>query len=98
MRSNCWGFNNSGQLGKGTTADSLTPVTVSGLTSPLAASSGGDSQTCALTSGGGDECWGENGHPGSCPLRPAARLRDSPSHVSTLLTANQSSWPRPSRR
>lgn len=59
----CWGANEYGQLGDGTTESRVTPVTVSGITTAVAIAAGGLAgwaHTCALLADGSVRCWGSN--------------------------------------
>jgi alpha-tubulin suppressor-like RCC1 family protein len=53
----CWGYNNDGELGNGTTVSSTVPVTVKKITKP-AAVVGGDYGFCAVLSTHHVDCWG----------------------------------------
>ena len=55
----CWGFNDFGQLGDGSTTGSLTPVLVSGGIRFSSINTKGG-HTCGVTSMGDAYCWGEN--------------------------------------
>jgi alpha-tubulin suppressor-like RCC1 family protein len=56
----CWGYNNRGQLGNDSSADSPVPVAVVGRHA-FAALSLGTISSCALTTSGKAYCWGDNG-------------------------------------
>lgn len=71
----CWGNNSHGQLGNGTTANSLVPVQVTGITNAISVAvptlaniwsstelTQGIHRSCALLSTGQVKCWGQNNY------------------------------------
>lgn len=56
----CWGANDRGQLGDGSTDHQTTPVTVANLPAGVLNVSAGFSHTCARTSANQVICWGSN--------------------------------------
>jgi alpha-tubulin suppressor-like RCC1 family protein len=64
----CWGANDTGQLGNGSTSPSTVPVTVTGVTDATAVTAGGTTDSsnierghaCALLTDGTVWCWGRN--------------------------------------
>ena len=81
----CWGWNLYGQLGDGSTLQSLTPVSVPSLSSGVTAIAAGERHTCALLSTGAVKCWGYNDN-GQLGDGSAASVtpRTTPVDVSTL--------------
>jgi len=55
----CWGANEHGQLGNGSTTDSPVPVEVR-LQAPASAVAAGYVHSCAIVAGGAVWCWGDN--------------------------------------
>jgi alpha-tubulin suppressor-like RCC1 family protein len=59
----CWGRNEYGQLGNGTTASSTNPLALSlSAGVPIESISVGEVSACARTSGGAIYCWGNNSY------------------------------------
>lgn len=56
----CWGANDQGQLGDGSTDESAEPVAVVGLDSGVVAVAAGEQNSCALLASGAVKCWGKN--------------------------------------
>lgn len=69
----CWGNNRNGRLGNGAADEQGIPVTVSGLSSGIAAIAAGDEYTCAVTPAAGIHCWGanDNGQLGNGTTNPS---------------------------
>ena len=84
----CWGFNNNGQIGDGTTNDRITPTQVSGLTSGVQWISVGSSHTCAILATGAVQCWGDNNDGQLGDGTTNERL--TPTQVSSLTSGVQS--------
>lgn len=68
-RARCWGWNDNGRLGDGTTTDRLTPVAVSTLANAVAIAAG-TAHTCVVLADGRARCWGANtaGQVGDGPI------------------------------
>ncbi len=57
----CWGRNNYGQIGDGTSTNALIPKRVTGVEGAVAVAAG-DSHSCAVVADGAVKCWGRNNY------------------------------------
>jgi alpha-tubulin suppressor-like RCC1 family protein len=94
----CWGRNDAGQLGDGSTTDSVVPVGVHGISGAVTLAAG-RLHTCALLRDGAARCWGANtagqlGNPRLTPslvavaierLPPATAIAAGDAHSCALL-------------
>ena len=76
----CWGGNNAGQLGNGTTTQSAMPVAVlapsgSGNLADVESLAVGQAHACAIVTGGAVYCWGDNGNGRLGVASPASSSR-----------------------
>jgi alpha-tubulin suppressor-like RCC1 family protein len=58
----CWGSNQFGQLGNGTTTNALVPIPVGGIPAPVVAIATGSQHSCAVTEDDTVYCWGLNAY------------------------------------
>ena len=56
----CWGHNESGEVGDGTTVNRFEPTRVVGLPRPVVGISRGHDHACAVLDDGSGWCWGDN--------------------------------------
>jgi hypothetical protein len=77
----CWGHNNRGQLGDGTTQDRAAPTVVPGLRDVVQIACGRD-RSCALDRAGAVWCWGADRRQPEriAPLGPVARIAVGDAH------------------
>lgn len=78
----CWGYNDAGQLGDGSTKTWMEPVDVEGLEGVTAVAAG-TAHTCARTDGGEVFCWGINDQ-GQLGIDSDEAFFDTPELVSEL--------------
>jgi alpha-tubulin suppressor-like RCC1 family protein len=101
----CWGYNNSGQVGDGTTTTRLAPTALPGRF--YATMTAGPFHACALLSSGPTQCWGANGNAmlgdsttteRSLPVKPAgpqltfSKLTSARYHTCGLRTNSTYCW------
>jgi alpha-tubulin suppressor-like RCC1 family protein len=78
----CWGYNDSGQLGDGTTIDHVSPAEVKGLPAPAVSIAVGGEYACARLVDARVLCWGAN-ESGQLGDGTTVR-RDSPVEIASL--------------
>ena len=79
----CWGWNENGQLGNGTTGkEQNTPVEVQGVSDATQVSAG-FMHTCALLSSDRIACWGDD-EDGQLGYVPTKKVQDTPVEVQDL--------------
>ncbi len=83
----CWGHNDKGQLGDGTTTDRSAPTTVPGIGGARSVAAG-HSHTCVVLDTGEARCWGENGS-GQVGSGATSTLEASPLAVSGITNAER---------
>ena len=86
----CWGQNDVGQLGDGTTTSSTISVRVNGINHATLATAGGAHSCAALTSGG-VQCWGDNRAAqlgNGYPLGSGDPIRSQPTPIAVTDIAN----------
>lgn len=74
----CWGNNDKGQLGDGTTIMSLSPATSTAIPSNVASVSAGSSHVCALMKDGTVQCWGNDANGQLGDDDPAGLIKRTP--------------------
>ena len=89
-RSQCWGNNQAGQIGDGSTFLRTTPTYVTDMDSTINRIGAGTYTTCAVTSYGGAKCWGlhANGQVGDASLPWQLAPAEVIELITTSLTIN----------
>src|SRR5436309_1650424 len=82
----CWGRGEEGRLGNGSTANSSTPVTISGLTPAVLAP--GAEHTCAILQDRTKRCWGDNNYGQLGNGSPDGTVSTTPSTPVTGITTS----------
>lgn len=86
----CWGANERGQVGDGTTTKRTAPVAVVGLASGVTAIDAGGIHSCARLASGAMKCWAATPTAGSATERPCSVRRPSTSSVSRPVACRRS--------